>query len=841
MRFVKKYSVSISVFLWVTTATFGQIASSPPLFDIPRIAGIVIDGKADDWGRRGMIVETLASKNGATLAPADYDCRFRVGWNEKGLVVLAILRDDHFLESLKAAELYKGDCIEIYVADKRGGKQMYQTIIAPGMDPNQPLLRHHLYDFRSDPGLKAKPLAVAAASSRTADGCQIEVLLPWENIGLQPKPGLELGLQFFGDEFDGAEQFHAVWYPADGTFQYSDRMHRIRLATRPSSRQQIAGCIQTAGVAEYLVLNGPATLAGKEVTVLSAGQELTKVLLKPANQRATGRAAIALVPAQSTRPLTYMVDGKLAGQGVLLGPKAADRLTRALAEPFAFSAYCFTGSQFPRGDFAQPRDMASAIGDYECTFTYYDANHQPVTEAKTPGRYGAVATITRADGKVFHRFGTLYRLDKEVEWLHGAPVAGSGDVLRPWLPKEFTDRDKLFTDFVRQSVAETFTRRAAGAILLAGLADSTGGTNMFNDPAALDRQWWVNLKRKLYGNDKAFPGPFVCPKPLAGQPAPVVRDGPLAEAGMKADAPQKIDEVLQAWAADTDEAFAVGVVRHGVVVLHKAYGTRAGQPMTVTTPSAMQSITKLMTGTLLMMLADQGLVHPDDLVEKYLPPFRGAKTVKPLTIRSLFNHTTGLEGHWGDEMNDLEELVAEHVEGLPIGSVNIYNGVDIALAGKVMEQISGEAMPQFYRKHLLDPLDCQNTDTRWTTHGTMSTPLEVARIAQMILNKGAYGNMRFFGPAQFEMLQPRPLREQGATVDGVYGLGTMFFRDVPAMAPTTLGHMAASNATLRIDPVNDLIIVMCRNGAGKNLNKYHGQFIQAIYAGLQEQPAPEAK
>lgn len=45
--------------------------------------------------------------------------------------------------------------------------------------------------------------------------------------------------------------------------------------------------------------------------------------------------------------------------------------------------------------------------------------------------------------------------------------------------------------------------------------------------------------------------------------------------------------------------------------------------------------------------------------------------------------------------------------------------------------------------------------------------------------------------------------------------------------------MAASSATLQIDPVNDLIIVMGRNAAGKNLNKYHVRFLQAVYDGIQ--------
>ena len=92
----------------------------------------------------------------------------------------------------------------------------------------------------------------------------------------------------------------------------------------------------------------------------------------------------------------------------------------------------------------------------------------------------------------------------------------------------------------------------------------------------------------------------------------MVREGTLAEAGMKPDAAEKMDAVLTEWAPNDDQAFAVCVVRNGVIVLHKAYGTRDGKPMTVHTKSWMASITKTMSASIMWMLIDQGLVGLDD-------------------------------------------------------------------------------------------------------------------------------------------------------------------------------------------------------------------------------------
>ena len=61
----------------------------------------------------------------------------------------------------------------------------------------------------------------------------------------------------------------------------------------------------------------------------------------------------------------------------------------------------------------------------------------------------------------------------------------------------------------------------------------------------------------------------------------MVREGTAEEAGVMPDTAEKIDAALTKWAGDTDQAFAVCVVRNGVIVIHKAYGTRDGKPITV--------------------------------------------------------------------------------------------------------------------------------------------------------------------------------------------------------------------------------------------------------------------
>src|SRR5690606_27258306 len=138
----------------------------------------------------------------------------------------------------------------------------------------------------------------------------------------------------------------------------------------------------------------------------------------------------------------------------------------------------------------------------------------------------------------------------------------------------------------------------------------------------------------------------------------ILRDGSLEEAGMKPGAVETIDAVCSAWAADSDEAFALCIARHGVVFMEKAYGMRDSTPMTVHTKSWVASVTKTLSATLLWMLVDPGLADLDAPVANYLPPLQNVPVQTPLTVRHVYTHTGGLWCHWGDEWNDLENVMA---------------------------------------------------------------------------------------------------------------------------------------------------------------------------------------
>src|SRR5262249_23342398 len=138
-----------------------------------------------------------------------------------------------------------------------------------------------------------------------------------------------------------------------------------------------------------------------------------------------------------------------------------------------------------------------------------------------------------------------------------------------------------FSRLSKDSLLKALNDSEAGVILLAGLSGARplGRAPLTTETAAVrNEDYHLALKLKVLGlPDKVRP-----PKPPRGRTnsAACLRDGIPAEAGMRPDAAAKIRAVCEAWAEDSGEPFATLVARHGVLVLHEAFGNdKEGRPV----------------------------------------------------------------------------------------------------------------------------------------------------------------------------------------------------------------------------------------------------------------------
>jgi CubicO group peptidase (beta-lactamase class C family) len=199
----------------------------------------------------------------------------------------------------------------------------------------------------------------------------------------------------------------------------------------------------------------------------------------------------------------------------------------------------------------------------------------------------------------------------------------------------------------------------------------------------------------------------------------------------------KIRERTQAFVDQGDIAGAVTVAgRTSGIVSHEAVGLlnlESKTPMPKDAIFRIASMTKPITATGIMILADEGKLSIEDPVEKYLPEFRGQmlvaertretltlkKPARPITLRDLLTHTSGLPAPppgLADLYTKRDRTLAEGVMAFsqrPLefepGTKWSYCNTGIDTLGRIIEVVSGMHYEEFLKKRIFDPLEMNDT------------------------------------------------------------------------------------------------------------------------------------
>ncbi len=279
-------------------------------FRIPRVEGLTVDGSADDWGERGFCVEILTAPGGQTMPIDDFDVKFRLAWDPEGLYVLITVHDDVPAEHENLSRLWRMDCVELSVAEKVGHSNKYMLAMASGADPEYGQLRKRLYDWRPEKE-RAADISSKTASRLFEGGHIIEAMLPWKNLGLDPKTGMEFGFQLVANDVDGREAgLRIAWFPGIGPAD-SSKMHRLSLAEKPS--EPVLSLVERKIVMSKttVTVQGVSELIGEPVVITLGDKTVAQKPLVEANGRAKAVFVWDVPEGASTWPgLRVSISGK---------------------------------------------------------------------------------------------------------------------------------------------------------------------------------------------------------------------------------------------------------------------------------------------------------------------------------------------------------------------------------------------------------------------------------------------------------------------------------------------------------------------------------------------------
>ena len=167
---------------------------------------------------------------------------------------------------------------------------------------------------------------------------------------------------------------------------------------------------------------------------------------------------------------------------------------------------------------------------------------------------------------------------------------------------------------------------------------------------------------------------------------------------------------------------AIGVYSGGQVVDFAAGVLSHATGVAATTDSVFQigSITKTWTGTLVMQLADEGLLDIDKPVVSYLPDFdlADSEAARTMTVRQLLNHTAGFEGDIFTDTGTNDDCVEKYVATLATdpqlfapGEMFSYNNAGYCVLGRIVEVLREKPFDQALRDHLFTPLGLTHAAT----------------------------------------------------------------------------------------------------------------------------------
>lgn len=220
------------------------------------------------------------------------------------------------------------------------------------------------------------------------------------------------------------------------------------------------------------------------------------------------------------------------------------------------------------------------------------------------------------------------------------------------------------------------------------------------------------------------------------------------EANRYTIAPQRLALLDQAMQAQVDQGKLAGIdmliYQDGEVVHRKLTGYQnleSRTPLAEDTLYKIFSLTKLITGTALLMQYDQGKFQLDDPVEQYLPQLKGLQVASedgpdgqpitepaqhPVTIRELMNHTAGFTyGRFSESQVDAlyvkediqnpDTTLADMMEKLariPLRQqpgTQWHYSISVDIQARLVEVLSGMTFDAFLEQNVFQPLGMKDT------------------------------------------------------------------------------------------------------------------------------------
>ena len=187
---------------------------------------------------------------------------------------------------------------------------------------------------------------------------------------------------------------------------------------------------------------------------------------------------------------------------------------------------------------------------------------------------------------------------------------------------------------------------------------------------------------------------------------------------------QKLDAMIVQGMVDWKiPGLATIVVKDGQVVFRKTYGVKnlkTKEPVDENTLFNMASTTKAVVAIAMGMLVDDGKLNWDDKVINHLPYFKLSDSyiTADARVKDLLTHNLGIgnaDALWSIDSTSTRETIKNFQfaeKAYPLRGGFTYQNIMYAIAGEVIEAVSGKHWTDFVKERIFDPLEMTRTQAK---------------------------------------------------------------------------------------------------------------------------------